>query len=41
MLQDRRIYESDLQDLFYGAELQAGAALDLYTRRQMLYVNTG
>lgn len=36
MLQDRRIYESDLQDLFYGAELQAGESLDLYGRGRVI-----
>lgn len=36
MLQDQRIYESDLQDLFYGAELQAGAALDLYGQGRVI-----
>lgn len=36
MLQDRRIYESDLQDLFYGAELQAGASLNLYGKGRVI-----
>lgn len=36
MLQDRRIYESDLQDLFYGAELQAGESLDLYGQGRVI-----
>ncbi|GAA0279355.1 hypothetical protein GCM10009127_20590 [Alteraurantiacibacter aestuarii] len=29
-LEDRRIYEGDIQDLFYGAETQGGSNLDLY-----------
>ena len=36
MLQDRKIYESDIQDLFYGAELQAGEAIDLYGRGRVI-----
>lgn len=36
MLQDRRIYESDIQDLFYGAELQAGASLNLYGQGRVI-----
>lgn len=36
MLQDRRIYESDIQDLFYGAEIQAGNALDFYGRGRVI-----
>lgn len=30
MLQDRKIYEADINDLFYGAYLQGGAGIDLY-----------
>ncbi|MCP5387969.1 MAG: hypothetical protein H6916_14335 [Novosphingobium sp.] len=29
-LQDRKIYESDLNDVFYGAQIQGGGGLDLY-----------
>ncbi|MEO5707399.1 MAG: hypothetical protein ABIT10_07745 [Alteraurantiacibacter sp.] len=36
MLSDRRIYESDIQDLFYGAEIQAGDALDFYGRGRVI-----
>lgn len=36
MLQDRRIYESDIQDLFYGAEVQAGGPMDLYGRGRII-----
>ncbi|MXO72238.1 TadE/TadG family type IV pilus assembly protein [Alteraurantiacibacter buctensis] len=36
MLQDRRIYESDIQDLFYGAELQAGPSLNLYGQGRVI-----
>lgn len=35
-LENRRIYESDIQDLFYGAEIQAGANLDLYGRGRVI-----
>ena len=30
MLEDRKIYESDINDLFYGAYLQSSAGLDIY-----------
>ncbi len=36
MLQDRRIYERDIQELFYGAELQAGEGLNLYGRGRVI-----
>ncbi len=36
MLEDRRIYESDIQDMFYGAEIQAGEALELYGRGRVI-----
>ncbi|MES2700001.1 MAG: hypothetical protein V4647_10365 [Pseudomonadota bacterium] len=36
MLQDRRIYECDIQDLFYGAEVQAGDPMDLYGRGRII-----
>lgn len=36
MLLDQRIYESDMQDLFYGAELQAGQSLELYGRGRVI-----
>ena len=35
-LEDRRIYEGDVQDLFYGAEVQAGSHLDLYGRGRVI-----
>jgi hypothetical protein len=35
-LENRRIYEGDLQDLFYGAEVQAGSSLDLYGRGRII-----
>lgn len=35
-LQDRRIYEGDIQDLFYGAEVQGGSHLDLYGRGRII-----
>jgi len=35
-LENRRIYESDIQDLFYGAETQAGTHLDLYGRGRII-----
>ncbi|MBH5322686.1 TadE/TadG family type IV pilus assembly protein [Aurantiacibacter sediminis] len=30
VLEDRKIYEDDINDLFYGAHLQSGAGLDLF-----------
>lgn len=35
-LENRRIYEGDIQDLFFGAEVQAGANLDLYGRGRVV-----
>ncbi|MFC3096451.1 TadE/TadG family type IV pilus assembly protein [Alteraurantiacibacter palmitatis] len=35
-LTQRKIYESDIQDLFYGAEIQAGQHLDLYGRGRVI-----
>lgn len=35
-LEDRRIYEADIQDLFYGAEVQAGTHLNLYGRGRII-----
>lgn len=35
-LEERRIYEGDLQDLFYGAEMQAGTHRDLYGRGRII-----
>lgn len=36
MLQDRRIYERDIQELFYGAEVQAGDNIELYERGRVI-----
>lgn len=36
VLEDRKIYESDLNDLFYGAELQGGGAIDLYEHGRVI-----
>ena len=36
VLEDRRIFESDINDLFYGAELQGGNALDLYANGRVI-----
>jgi hypothetical protein len=35
-LQDRKIYENDLNDLFRGAELQGAARLDLYEKGRVI-----
>ncbi len=35
-LEDRRIYEGDIQDLFYGAEVQASTHLGLYDRGRII-----
>ncbi len=35
-LEDRRIYEGDIQDLFYGAEIQGGDHLSLYDRGRII-----
>ncbi|TIX50126.1 TadE/TadG family type IV pilus assembly protein [Alteraurantiacibacter aquimixticola] len=36
MLENRRIYESDFEDLFHGAELQIGHHLDLFGRGRVV-----
>jgi hypothetical protein len=36
MLEYRRIYESDLNDVFYGSDLQAGPQIDLYNRGRVI-----
>jgi hypothetical protein len=36
MLQDRRIYESDINDVFAGAERQGGRGLDLYEHGRVI-----
>lgn len=36
MLEDRKVYESDINDLLVGAGLQAGAALDVYARGRVV-----
>lgn len=36
MLQDRKIYESDLNDVFIGSDLQAGDAIDLYEHGRVI-----
>lgn len=36
MLQDRRIFERDIQELFYGAEVQSGNNIELYTRGRVI-----
>lgn len=35
-LENRRIYEADIQDLFFGAEMQAGSDLELYQRGRVI-----
>lgn len=36
VLEDRRIFESEINDLFYGAELQGGNAVDLYQNGRVI-----
>ena len=36
MLEDRRIYEGDINDLFYGAQLQGGGSIDLYKHGRVI-----
>ena len=36
VLEGRRIFEADLNDLFYGAQLQGGGAVDLYTHGRVI-----
>ncbi|RIV88794.1 TadE/TadG family type IV pilus assembly protein [Aurantiacibacter zhengii] len=36
MIEDRRIYEGDINDLFYGAQLQGGATIDLYAHGRVI-----
>ena len=35
-LQDRKIYERDLNDLFFGADVQGGSGLDIYTHGRVI-----
>lgn len=35
-LEYRRIYESDINDVFYGSDLQAGPQIDLYARGRVI-----
>lgn len=36
VLEDRKIYEEDINDLFYGAHLQSSAGLDIYTHGRVI-----
>lgn len=36
MLENRRIYESDINDVFFGSDLQAGPSIDLYNRGRLI-----
>jgi len=36
MLEDRKIYEGDINDLFYGADLQGGSSIDLYENGRVI-----
>ncbi|WAT18422.1 pilus assembly protein [Aurantiacibacter sp. MUD11] len=36
MLEDRKIYEGDINDLFYGAHLQGGQSIDLYEHGRVI-----
>lgn len=36
VLEDRRIFEGDINDLFYGAQLQGGSTIDLYTHGRVI-----
>ncbi len=35
-LEDRKIYESDINDLIYGAQIQGGKSLDLFERGRVI-----
>ncbi|WP_374529670.1 TadE/TadG family type IV pilus assembly protein [Novosphingobium sp.] len=35
-LQNRKIYESDLNDVFFGAQIQGGAGIDLYRHGRVI-----
>lgn len=35
-LQNRKIYESDLNDVFFGAQIQGGAGIDLYNNGRVI-----
>lgn len=35
-LEDRRIYESDLNDLFFGADIQGGSRIDLFEHGRVI-----
>ncbi len=36
MLEDRKIYEADINDLFFGAHLQGGESIDLYEHGRVI-----
>lgn len=36
VLEDRKIYESDINDLFYGAHLQSTASVDIYSHGRVI-----
>ncbi len=36
VLEDRKIYEADINDLFYGAHLQSSAGLDIFTHGRVI-----
>lgn len=36
VLEDRKIYESDINDLFYGAHLQSTSSVDLYSHGRVI-----
>ncbi len=36
VLEDRKIYEADINDLFYGAHLQGGGSIDLYENGRVI-----
>ncbi|QZH74703.1 MAG: hypothetical protein JY451_13745 [Erythrobacter sp.] len=36
VLQDRKIYEADINDLFYGAHMQSSAGVDLYAHGRVI-----
>ncbi len=36
VLEDRRIYEGDINDLFYGAHMQSSAGVDLYAHGRVI-----
>lgn len=36
VLEDRKIYEADINDLFYGAHIQSGQGVDLFTHGRVI-----